>query len=32
MKMAMAMRTKQLKATGLKINDKGQVKAVSSLL
>lgn len=31
-KMAMAMRAKQLKAIGLKTNDKGQVKAESSLL
>ena len=31
-KMAMAMRAKQLKAIGLKTNDKGQVKAESSVL
>ena len=31
-KMAMAMRAKQLKAIGLKTNEKGQVKAKSSLL
>ena len=31
-KMAMAMRAKQLKAIGLKTNEKGQVKAESSLL
>ena len=31
-KLAMAMRAKQLKAIGLKTNDKGQVKADTSLL